>query len=107
MMGGVGQRVELNAMTSEQFLNWLEQKLADAGVRKSSRGTGRIGERLSACGVRKARARGDRGGAHVIDEDEEIPIPSDLERRFGNSSMARRRPGIRCCGTWWPARERG
>jgi hypothetical protein len=29
-----GERVELNAMTSQQFLDWLEQKLRDAGVAK-------------------------------------------------------------------------
>jgi hypothetical protein len=29
-----GQRVELNAMTSQQFLDWLEQKLRDTGVAK-------------------------------------------------------------------------
>jgi DNA topoisomerase VI subunit B len=30
----VGERVELNAMDSQQFLDWLEQKLQDAGVEK-------------------------------------------------------------------------
>lgn len=29
-----GQRVELNAMTSQQFLDWLERKLEQAGVKK-------------------------------------------------------------------------
>jgi len=30
----VGQRIELNAMDSQQFLDWLERKLQDAGVEK-------------------------------------------------------------------------
>jgi hypothetical protein len=32
--GWVGQRVELNAMTSAQFVNWLENKLRKAKVTK-------------------------------------------------------------------------
>lgn len=32
--GWVGQRVELNAMTSDQFIDWIERKLTEAGVRK-------------------------------------------------------------------------
>ena len=30
----LGQRIELNAMDSQQFLDWLERKLQDAGVEK-------------------------------------------------------------------------
>jgi hypothetical protein len=30
----IGQRVELNAMTSRQFVDWLEEKLQKAGVKK-------------------------------------------------------------------------
>jgi Protein of unknown function C-terminus (DUF2399) len=30
----VGERIELNAMDSQQFLDWLERKLQDAGVEK-------------------------------------------------------------------------
>ena len=30
----VGERIELNAMTSQQFLDWLERKLREAGVQK-------------------------------------------------------------------------
>ena len=29
-----GERVELNAMTSEQFIEWLERKLVEAGIEK-------------------------------------------------------------------------
>jgi hypothetical protein len=32
--GWVGQRVELNAMTSQQFIDWLEKKLKQVGVKK-------------------------------------------------------------------------
>jgi hypothetical protein len=32
--GWSGERVELNAMASDQFVGWLEAKLAEAGVRK-------------------------------------------------------------------------
>jgi hypothetical protein len=32
--GWTGQRVELNAMTSRQFIDWLEEKLRKAGVTK-------------------------------------------------------------------------
>lgn len=32
--GWAGERVELNAMTSDQFIDWIERKLTDAGVHK-------------------------------------------------------------------------
>ncbi|MGD9894961.1 MAG: ATP-binding protein [Dehalococcoidia bacterium] len=32
--GWIGERVELNAMASDQFIAWLEEKLIDHGVRK-------------------------------------------------------------------------
>jgi DNA topoisomerase VI subunit A len=32
--GWISQRVELNAMTARQFITWLENKLAEAGVKK-------------------------------------------------------------------------
>ena len=80
--GWIGQRVELNAMTSGQFLDWLEQKLAEAGVQKV------VPDRAALENAYRRAVRQKRVQAAIeealtyIDEDEEIPIPSDLEARI-------------------------
>jgi hypothetical protein len=80
--GWIGQRVELNAMTSEQFLDWLEQKLADAGVQKVIPDQAAL-ENAYRRAVRQKRVQeAIEEALTYIDEDEEIPIPSDLEERI-------------------------
>jgi hypothetical protein len=80
--GWIGQRVELNAMTSDQFIDWLEQKLADAGVQKVVPDRAAL-ENAYRRAVRQKRVQAAiKEALAAIDEDEEIPIPSDLEARI-------------------------
>lgn len=80
--GWVGQRVELNAMTSDQFITWLEEKLADAGVEKVVPDQAAL-ENAYRRAVRQKRVQAAIEVARAaIDEDEEIPIPSDLEAQI-------------------------
>jgi hypothetical protein len=80
--GWIGQRVELNAMTSDQFIDWLERKLADAGVQKVVPDHAAL-ENAYRRAVRQKRVQeAIEEALTYIDEDEEIPIPSDLEEQI-------------------------
>jgi hypothetical protein len=78
----VGDRVELNAMRSDQFIAWLEGKLTDAGVQKviPDRPTLEKAYRR-AVQHRRAQEAIDEALAS-IDENEEIPIPGNLDARI-------------------------
>jgi DNA topoisomerase VI subunit B len=80
--GWTGKRVELNAMTTDQFIAWLERKLADAGVQKviPDRPTLEKAYRR-AVQHRRAQEAIDEALA-CIEEDEEIPILGDLKARI-------------------------
>jgi len=73
----VGERVELNAMTSQQFLDWLERKLQEAGVEKVV-----PDEAVLAAAYRRQRRLATL--QQILDEalagedDEEGPVPADL-----------------------------
>jgi Protein of unknown function C-terminus (DUF2399) len=77
--GWEGERVELNAMMSDQFMEWLERKLVEHGVAKF------VPERPA---LESAYRRAVRLAAlaRALDEiedkdaDEEIPVPEDLEQ---------------------------
>jgi DNA topoisomerase VI subunit B len=77
-----GERVELNAMTSGQFMAWLERKLVEIGVQKV------IPDRAALANAYRRAVRQNRVQEAIeealtyIDEDEEIPIPNDLEARI-------------------------
>jgi hypothetical protein len=80
--GWTGERVELNAMTSDRFITWLEEKLTDAGVQKMVPDHATL-EKAYRRAVRQKRVQGAIEEALTsIDEDEEIPIPDDLEARI-------------------------
>jgi DNA topoisomerase VI subunit B len=80
--GWIGQRVELNAMTSDQFIAWLEQKLADAGVKKVVPDQAAL-ENAYRRAVRQKRFQAAIEAARAaLDGDEEIAVPSDLEARI-------------------------
>ena len=76
-----GQRVELNAMTSRQFIDWLEAKLKAAGVAKV------IPDEKT---LRKAFKRAARLASiqEAIDnaleelEEEDVKVPRDLEKKL-------------------------
>jgi hypothetical protein len=79
--GYQGQRVELNAMTSRQFINWLEAKLKAVGVEKV------IPDKET---LRKAFKRAARLASmqEAIDnaldelEEEDVKVPRDLEQKL-------------------------
>jgi DNA topoisomerase VI subunit A len=77
---GNGERVELNAMTSEQFIAWLERKLTEHGVRKViPRGKTLEATYRRAVRCQRAAAEFERLRAEAGDRD--IPIPDDLGER--------------------------
>jgi Protein of unknown function C-terminus (DUF2399) len=80
--GWTGQRVELNAMASDQFIAWLEQKLADAGVQKVVPDQAAL-QNAYRRAVRQRRVQGAIEEAFTyLDAEEEIPIPDDLEEHI-------------------------
>jgi hypothetical protein len=77
--GWTGQRVELNAMTSDQFIAWLEQKLVDAGVRKLVPDQAALANAYRRAMRQKRLEEALEEAMGYIDEDEDICIPDDLE----------------------------
>jgi hypothetical protein len=82
--GMEGQRIELNAMDSQQFINWLEEKLQEAGVTKVVPDN----ETLQAAYRRAVLvARGNKALAQVQAEwntngNSEVAIPEDLSEQI-------------------------
>jgi hypothetical protein len=76
----VNQRVELNAMTSEQFLGFVNRKLAENGIEKIVPPKDELDKayRLLRCGQRLQEVFNEL--AETIETDE-APAPDDLERR--------------------------
>ena len=74
------KRVELNAMTSDVFVAFVERKLTEHGIKKVIPDNDRLEEafRLFARGERIRQAVGE---AIEALEDEEIDVPGDLEQR--------------------------
>jgi DNA topoisomerase 6 subunit A-like protein len=86
--GWRGQRVELNAMTSAQFVEWLEKKLKKAGVKKvvpDSKILAKAWKRALA--VAKARE-----AIEEIEEDEPdlVVLPKNLQAKI--QRLLKRRP---------------
>ena len=86
-----GYRVELNAMTSDQFVSWLDEKLEDAGVRKvvPDDSTLEKAYRRAVCIARVQKAI-DRFIAEQ--EGENVEIPTDLSRRIGEMIQGTAKP---------------
>jgi hypothetical protein len=77
--GWRGERVELNAMTSNQFLAWLEGKLAQVGVKKLVPKRQALA-RAYRWAVRQAQLQQAIDAARdALPTDAEIAIPEDLE----------------------------
>ena len=74
-----GERVELNAMNSKQFIDWLEKKLQAAGVEKVIPNT----DALTRAYRRAVRITNIQRAIDELGdiEDEDIPIPVDLDAR--------------------------
>jgi hypothetical protein len=80
--GWIGRRVELNAMTSDQFIAWLEEKLADAGVQKVVPDQAALEYAYRRAVHHKRVQEVLNEAVRDIDEDECIPMPDDLEARI-------------------------
>jgi hypothetical protein len=92
-----GQRVELNAMTSDQFIVFVENKLIEAGTAKIIPPEDRLIEsyRLFARGHEIKKVMEEAMAALT---DTEVTIPDDLETGCGNISKSIRRfPGKGQC----------
>jgi len=79
--GWTGERVELNAMTSRQFIDWLEGKLKAAGVQKVVPDQAVL-EKAYRRALRQATIQ--RAIDKVVQDlksDEQILVPSDLTER--------------------------
>jgi DNA topoisomerase VI subunit B len=74
----MGDRVELNAMTSRQFITWLEGKLADVGVEKVVPDAGTLAKAYQRA-VRNAKLqRAIDEARDTIDAEDDAPVPEDL-----------------------------
>ena len=96
--GSVGKRVELNAMTSDQFMAFVERKLAEQGAAKVIPDESLLAEAFSA-NVRGARVK----LAFAVElqrlKDAAVNVPSDLAGRV------RERLAANPTGTWIDAIE--
>jgi DNA topoisomerase VI subunit B len=80
--GWRGERVELNAMTSNQFIAWLEGKLAAVGVEKLIPEREAL-ENAYRRAVRQARVQQAIDDAiDNLEAEEDIPVPDDLADRI-------------------------
>lgn len=88
--GWTGARVELNAMTSDQFIAWLEANFADVGVAKVVPDEETL-TRAYRRAVQQRRVQQAINQALAdLDEDDELPVPGALgvrlrERLTGSS----------------------
>jgi hypothetical protein len=76
--GWSGQRVELNAMTSEQLIDWLERKLEENGVEKVVPTEEVLGEAYKRAVFRRAL---EVAATEVAKELPTIEVPAGLEER--------------------------
>jgi DNA topoisomerase VI subunit A len=83
----VGKRVELNAMTSRQFINWLEKKLKQVGVKK-------VVPNKKTLAVAWQRAVAIAKAREIIEEvkEEQPPVPKGLEKKVRD--MLKRKPAL-------------
>jgi DNA topoisomerase VI subunit B len=76
--GWTGERVELNAMTSNQFIAWLQGKLAEVGVKKMIPDDEALVNAYQRAIRQKRIQEAIEDALGYIDEDEEVVIPDDL-----------------------------
>lgn len=78
--GWKGERVELNAMTSQQFLDFVEQKLAAHGVGKVVPDKKGLADAYRQAWI---LAEGQAAAAEVISrlQRQSVPVPKDLSRQ--------------------------
>ena len=85
-----GRRVELNAMTSQQFVDWLEKKLKENGVKKIVPDETELEKAY--IGAYKAKKLRDEIQKLILKFDEEIKPPENLretiKQKISNSTMS-------------------
>jgi DNA topoisomerase VI subunit B len=80
--GWTGQRVELNAMASDQFIAWLERKLAAEGVKKVVPNRTTLAHAYRRA-VRQARVQEAIDAVlAALEEEGEAAVPNDLEEHI-------------------------
>jgi DNA topoisomerase VI subunit B len=79
--GWIGERVELNAMTSRQLLTWLEAKLREHGVEKVVPNDATLAKAFRRA-LRRAALQRLIDNAGATWDDEEAEIPADLAARL-------------------------
>jgi hypothetical protein len=86
--GWAGQRVELNAMTSKQFIDWLEEKLDAVGVEKV------VPDKviLTAAWQRATAIAKAREAIREIEKGKPTPPPKDLDRKV--RALLKREPEL-------------
>jgi hypothetical protein len=72
-----GQRIELNAMTSQQFVDWLEEKLQAAGVEKVVPDAETLA--VAYRHLTRVAELQDTIDAALADEAPQVEVPADLE----------------------------
>ena len=78
----VGQRVELNAMTSRQLIDWLETKLKTAGVTKIVPDKKTLNEAFRRAVRLTHMQEAIDEAIKDLDEKKKISVPRDLEKRL-------------------------
>jgi hypothetical protein len=78
--GKRGQRVELNAMTSDQFVAFVERKLTEHGAAKVTPSPETLAATYAAH-VRGARARATFEAEFIRLNAEPVDVPADLDAR--------------------------
>jgi hypothetical protein len=95
----IGERVELNAMTSDQLIAWLERKLAEIGVQKVIPDRDALANAYRRAVRQKQSKRRLMMPSRASMRMREFLFPMISKRGSRKNWMARRRPGIRCFGT--------
>ena len=78
----VGDRVELNAMTSSQFIAWLERKFAEHGVQKVVPDDQTLAKTYRLAVRKRHLQQVIDETLSAIDDAEDAPIPEDLAERI-------------------------
>lgn len=101
-----GKRVELNAMTSDQFIAWLEGKLAEHQVRKLVP-TAEVLATAYRRAWRRAQVQEAIDQALADLQADEVPIPPDLQERIADEITGTARPWDDAIYTLASAARRG
>ncbi|MCH8828574.1 MAG: hypothetical protein IID45_03250 [Planctomycetes bacterium] len=77
-----GRRVELNAMTNDRLITWLERKLAEAGIKKViPDGVSMAQAARQILAERRLQKVIDEARPQVLDECKSLHLPEDLRQK--------------------------